>query len=113
MAVEGLKPSALLLLIGVLLDAVFGDPQYALHPIRLIGRTLTAYENFLRRLRWNGYGGGCLLLLLLAVTWIVIPSALIQLLFQHVAIIGAVLHVLVIFTLMALRDLINHVRAVE
>ena len=37
------------LLIGVILDAVFGDPVYAWHPIRLIGRLITYLEGAVRR----------------------------------------------------------------
>ena len=58
MGFAGLAPSASLLLIGLLLDAVFGDPQLRLHPIRLIGDTLTAFERFLRRIGLSGYFGG-------------------------------------------------------
>ena len=50
MGFEGLAPSASLLLVGLLLDAVFGDPQLRFHPIRLMGDTLTVFERLLRRL---------------------------------------------------------------
>src|SRR5262245_30766932 len=105
MGIEGLEPSAWLLLSGLLLDFVFGDPQYSLHPIRLIGRTLTAYENALRRLGWDGYIGGCLLLVFLSITWIVIPSAVLVVIFRFSPTAALVLHALVVFSLMAIRDL--------
>jgi adenosylcobinamide-phosphate synthase len=113
MAIEGLKPSALLLVVGVLLDAVFGDPQIAWHPIRLIGRSLTGYEKLLRRWGWNGYGGGCALFLLLSFTWVVVPSIVVSLVFAEAAIVGLIVHALIIYSLLALRDLIDHVRSVD
>jgi adenosylcobinamide-phosphate synthase len=113
MAIDGLKPSAFLLLAGLLLDTVFGDPQIALHPIRVVGRSLTAYEKLLRRLQLNGYGGGCLLLLFLCITWVAIPSLIIVFVFELNSTIALFLHVLIVYTLMALRDLIDHVRSVD
>ena len=105
MAVEELKPSAILLLTGLLLDTLFGDPQFRFHPIRVLGRTLSGCEQFLRRLGWNGYGGGCVLFLMLAVSWVVLPALL-------VIWAGAFLHVLIVYAFFALRNLIDHVRAV-
>src|SRR5205823_4528375 len=89
-----------------LLDALIGDPQVAFHPIRLIGRTLSACEALLRRLHWNGYAGGCVLFVVLTAVWVVLPSLL-------VAWGGAVLQILFVYVCFALRNLIDHVRAVH
>ena len=113
MGIEGLEPSAVLLLAGILLDAIFGDPRYALHPIRLIGRSLTRYEKFLRRREWDGYGGGCLLFLLLGITWVLLPSLVLLLIFRWSPTLALVFHVFLVFSLMALRDLFDHVRALD
>jgi adenosylcobinamide-phosphate synthase len=113
MGIEGLSPSAWLLLAGIALDAVFGDPRYSYHPIRLMGRTLTAYEKLLRRAGLHGYAGGCALFVLLAVTWVAIPSLFVHLLFQWQPAAALLAHVFLVFSLVALRDLIGHVRAVE
>jgi adenosylcobinamide-phosphate synthase len=103
---EELAPSALLLLVGLTLDALFGDPQFRFHPIRLIGGTLSAIEKLLRRFKCDGYVGGCLLSLLLTLIWVVVPSLL-------VVWAGSLLHVFVIYVLFALRNLIDHVRAIK
>jgi adenosylcobinamide-phosphate synthase len=113
MGIEGLSPSAWLLFSGVMLDAALGDPRYSLHPIRLMGRTLAAYERLLRRFQLDGYIGGCLLFVLLGVTWIAIPSVLIALLFRMRPVAGVVVHSFFVFSLLAFRDLIDHVRRVE
>ena len=39
----------LALLLGVLLDFLFGDPRFALHPVRLMGRLAAALEKHLRK----------------------------------------------------------------
>lgn len=45
-----LKYSTTALALGVIIDAVFGDPQVPWHPIRLIGKLIAAAERRLRRL---------------------------------------------------------------
>ena len=106
MAIEGLGPSAFLLLAGLVLDALFGDPQFRFHPVRLIGATLSRFEAFLRAHHWDGYGGGCVFFLCLTLTWVFLPSLLVWWA-------GALLHVLVVYVFFALRNLIDHVRAVN
>lgn len=54
-----LKVSALV--VAFLLDLKFGDPVYALHPVRLMGRAVAAGENFFRRVIANEKIGGALL----------------------------------------------------
>ena len=71
-----LEPDPVLLLCAVVLDGLFGDPVYALHPIRLMGATLSFFERMLRGLRLDGYAGGCFLFFLLAVFWVGVVCAL-------------------------------------
>ena len=101
------------LAIAVLLDLALGDPVYRFHPIRLMGASLTAIENALRRLGANGYGGGIALFVILAALWVVI-FALLQLGF---AALGAwpawIFHVFAVYSLLAFGDLIHHVWRVE
>jgi len=54
------------------LDLLFGDPVYRLHPVRLIGKLLTCYENRLRKIGLDGKFGGILLVLLLLASSLVI-----------------------------------------
>ncbi|HEY2980229.1 MAG TPA: adenosylcobinamide-phosphate synthase CbiB [Anaerolineales bacterium] len=113
MAIEGLAPSAPLLVAGILLDALLGDPQFRFHPIRLIGSTLTGFEKLLRRCGLNGYVGGCLLFGLLGLVWVAIPCIALLRLYGWWAPAGALAHVLLVYTFLALRDLLDHVRVVE
>lgn len=102
-----------LFLSGLLLDALFGDPQIRLHPIRLMGDVLLALEKLLRSLRIDGYLGGCLLFVGLAVAWVVTPSALVSWLSSWNSRAGIVAHVFVVYSMFALRDLVDHVREVQ
>jgi len=108
-----LAPSAIFLLAGVLLDAILGDPQVWFHPIRLMGRTLSAYERLLRRLKLDGRVGGCLLFILLCVTWVAAPCAIVVRLSEWIPQAGYTAHILLIYVCFALRDLIHHVRSVQ
>ena len=65
-----LPPEGYLLLGILVLDVLFGDPVYALHPVRLIGQSCEKLENLLRSLKQSGYLGGIMLTLLL-VAWVV------------------------------------------
>jgi len=113
MGFGGLAPSALLLLAGVLLDAILGDPQVWFHPIRLMGSTLSAYERLLRKVQLNGYFGGCLLLVLLSATWVAVPCLIVMQIHQWNPMAGMVAHVLLVYVFFALRDLVDHVRSVQ
>jgi len=49
-----------------MIDAIFGDPVYKLHPIRLLGLSLAFFEKVLRKIKLDGFiGGVCLFILLL------------------------------------------------
>lgn len=113
MGIEGLAASPIALLAGLLLDALFGDPQLRYHPIRLMGSTLSWLERVLRRMRLDGYGGGCLLLAGLSLVWVVLPTFVLGVLSRWSPSAAAALHVFVIYVLFAMRDLVDHVRAVQ
>jgi adenosylcobinamide-phosphate synthase len=101
------------LAIAVAADALLGDPVYPLHPIRLIGRTLSATERALRRIGADGYGGGIALFLVLAVIW---PGGAILAMRAAHAVSPALawaLHVFLLYSLLALGDLLRHVWRVE
>jgi adenosylcobinamide-phosphate synthase len=61
----------------------------------------------------DGYGGGCLLFLLLTLSWVVIPCTVIALVFALSPAAALLIHVFLVYSLLALRDLINHVRLVD
>jgi adenosylcobinamide-phosphate synthase len=108
-----LKPNAWFLVAAVLLDFAIGDPVYAAHPVRLMGRTLTFFENRLRVMRADGYAGGIALFLLLACVWIGGVSGVTLAIerVSHSAAIAA--HVFWVYSFVALHDLFRHVWRVE
>ena len=107
----GAQPYALAA--AVLADLALGDPVYRFHPIRLIGASLTAIEKGLRRIGADGYGGGIALFVILAALWMLVVT-LAQFAFGALGYWSAwIFHVFVVYSLLALGDLLRHARRVE
>ena len=105
------QPGALA--VAVFLDLALGDPVYGFHPVRLIGSSLTAIENGLRRIGADGYGGGVALFFILASLWVVVVI-LAQFGFAATGPWPAWLfHMFVVYSLLAFGDLLRHVWRVE
>ncbi len=103
---EILRPDPWFLAAGVAADLLLGDPVYRAHPVRLIGWTLTRFENTLRRAGLDGYAGGIALFALLGTIWVGVIFFL-----QGTA--AKVIHVFLVYSLLALRDLLHHGLDVE
>jgi adenosylcobinamide-phosphate synthase len=103
------------LLLGgaVVLDLLIGDPVYRTHPIRLMGNTLTWFENSLRKLGADGYGGGIALFLLLSIVWVGGTGAVLFALQKWNNPAASVFHLFLAYSCLALHDLLQHSWAVE
>lgn len=101
-----------LIVVAGLLDAVFGDPVYRWHPIRLLGAWSLWWERRLFALGLNGYGGGLLH------WWLVVGGALAAWWGIRRGLGG--LHpwaawgwdLFLVYSLLCLRDLVEHGRRV-
>lgn len=108
-----LEPNAWLLIAGVSLDLLLGDPVYAWHPVRLVGRALTWTEHRLRAWGLDGYAGGILLFVALAaasLAAVLIAGFVASSITPSLA---WVVHLLVLYSLLALGDLLRHVWRIE
>ena len=113
MVLSGLAPRADLLAVAVVLDMMLGDPVYPWHPIRLVGRSLRWFEARLRAMGAGGYLGGCALFVALAVVWGGGTAAVLAgVSWLHPAA-GTALHLFLLYSLLALRDLLKHVGAID
>jgi adenosylcobinamide-phosphate synthase len=103
-----LAPNAYALALAVACDLALGDPVYRAHPVRLIGRTLQAFERGLRHVGADEYGGGIALFIGLSIVWVAgVPGTLV--LAHHVdARAGWILHAFMLYSLLALGDLLRH-----
>jgi len=108
-----LAPSAAALAAAVVLDLALGDPPYRAHPVRLIGATLSLLERGLRRLGADGYIGGVLLFVALGAGWTIAWSAAILAVSALSTPAASTLHVFLLYSLLALGDLLRHAGRVD
>jgi adenosylcobinamide-phosphate synthase len=98
---------------AVIADLAIGDPVYRLHPVRLIGDALTFTERALRSVGAHGYGGGVALFAILCSTCVAVATAAILISFALTPWLAWIVHTLVLYSLLALGDLLRHVWRVE
>jgi adenosylcobinamide-phosphate synthase len=111
--IDLLGPHPLALAIAVPVDLAIGDPVYRWHPIRLIGHGLRLIENLLRSVGADGYGGGIALFAMLALAALgVVAGAMVASLALSVWV-AWILHVFLVYSLLALGDLVHHVWRVD
>lgn len=64
-----MNPPAIVLIAALCLDLAIGDPEYSLHPVRLMGRLIESLELKLRSWGLDGFFGGALL-----AAWVIAAS---------------------------------------
>ncbi len=100
------------LFIAFILDLLIGDPFYKYHPIRIIGQCITHFERALRKLGWEGKGGGIILVLI--VGGIMLSGYLIlnTLFFRLHRWLFFCFNLYLCYACLALGDLLNHIKPV-
>jgi adenosylcobinamide-phosphate synthase len=101
-----------ILFFGFLLDQIIGDPPFKYHPIRLIGRGISALESLLRNSGLVGRGGGILLVLGIEVPTLVIYIVVIKALKYIHPIPAWGFNFAIFYSCLALKDLFQHIRPV-
>ncbi|MEA2904484.1 MAG: adenosylcobinamide-phosphate synthase [Alphaproteobacteria bacterium] len=108
-----LAPHPVALAIAVLADLALGDPVYRWHPVRLVGDALNLCENGLRAIGADGYGGGIALFAILAAGSVAVVTAILFAALSFTPPLAWLLHVLLLYALLALGALLRHVWRVE
>ena len=108
-----LAPHSAALVVAIALDGALGDPVYRAHPVRLMGHALHVVEDALRNLGATGYVGGSVLFLTLSALWVGAVSA--TALLAHAASVWLAwgFHLFILYSLLALGDLLAHGWRVE
>ena len=106
-------PSAAMLMVGVAIDFAVGDPNYAWHPVRLIGAMLNGVERRLRDVGLDGYGGGILLFVTLAIACVGAMVVVLWAADAASAPLAWLVHLFFLYSLLALGDLLRHVWTIE
>ena len=100
-----LLTAALPLLLGFLLDAILGDPYTFPHPVRLIGRLITALEDFTRAHFRSLKAGGAVLVLIVLLLSGGIPLGLLCLCYRLHPVLGIAVESILCYWLIAARCL--------
>jgi adenosylcobinamide-phosphate synthase len=108
-----LAPQPALLLVAIAADLAVGDPVYAWHPIRVIGRALAWIEGKLRAAGLDGYGGGVLLFVALAIVSLGAAVAILAAADAAAPRLAWFVHLFLLYSLLALGDLLHHVWRIE
>jgi len=99
---------AFIILLAFILDLIFGDPRYGLHPIRLIGRYILLFTKILRRSGLDGKGGGILLVVMVETIFLATYLTA-SLIFHHInMVIGLGFDLFIGYSCLALKDLFIH-----
>jgi adenosylcobinamide-phosphate synthase len=103
-----------LLLVGIVVfDLMVGDPRTPLHPVVLMGRSLTWFEEKLLQTRhWNRLGG-CYLFIFLLSSWTGLSILLLHLLHWLHPILGWCSAIAFGGMMLAYRSLVEHLRQVD
>jgi adenosylcobinamide-phosphate synthase len=110
---QALAPEPIALVFAVVTDLVIGDPVYAWHPIRLVGGALQRMERRLRAAGLDGYGGGVLLFVGLAVVGLTGLAVVVGAALAVSSTLAWIVHVIALYMLLALGDLLHHVWRIE
>lgn len=112
-----MNSAALVLALAVALDLLAGDPVYPLHPVRLIGKLAAGAERVLRRAGLRGTVGGILLTVTMATAataaYAAIRGGIARLLGGLSAAAAGGIDVFVLYSVIALRDMVAHARPVS
>ena len=109
---RGISATGATIAMALILDFVFGDPNYRLHPVRLIGQLIRRLEGLLWDRQLRGTRGGWVLL------WGVVGVALcayagVRLIMEHVLPgLGWVLDVYLLYSCVALLDMVRHTQPI-
>jgi adenosylcobinamide-phosphate synthase len=103
---------ALILLAAFSLDLLWGDPEYPLHPVRIIGRSIKFFELLINRAGFSGVPAGTLLVVASVFTsWGAYLG--VHLLASSVSIhLGMVVDVFLAYSCLALEDLLRRARLI-
>jgi adenosylcobinamide-phosphate synthase len=112
-ALDRLWPDPLLLTVAVVADLAVGDPAYRWHPVRLVGSALIWIEDRLRTAGLDGYVGGVLLCVLLAALSLGVTVLMLLVAALGSAAVAWLVHAFLLYSLLALGDLLRHVRRID
>lgn len=99
----------LAVLVGFILDLIFGDPYNLPHPIRLIGNLISGTEKLLRKIinkkPRNLLFGGFILVLVVVTLTTAIPLIILTLLYHYIPLLGFMVESIMCYYILAMKCL--------
>ncbi len=102
----------ILILLAFLLDLIFGDPRYRLHPVRLMGFCIGFFTRLLKRVGLGGRAGGVLLAIITSFIFLASFLTIHVLLHKFQYVVGFAFDLFVCWSCLALKDLVIHTELV-
>jgi len=100
------------MVIAFILDYILGDPRWLPHPVRVIGKAISCLELFFMRFcraAWSQRVAGATMTILIAGGAFLITVLAINYSFSFHFILGMVLTVYILYSMLAMKDMIRHV----
>lgn len=103
--------SLIALIIGFILDVIFGDPNYFFHPVRLIGNLIAKAELVLRKIfpktpRGEIVAGSFLVIFVVFIS-VLIPGVILILLYNFNIYLGIIIESIFVYQLLSMKALKN------
>jgi adenosylcobinamide-phosphate synthase len=99
----------LAILVGFILDLIFGDPYNLPHPIRLIGNLISGTEKLLRKILNKNPGnllfGGFVLVIAVVTLATAVPIVILTLLYHFIPIVGFLVESIMCYYILAMKCL--------
>jgi adenosylcobinamide-phosphate synthase len=102
----------ILLITALLLDGLFGDPRWYPHPVKIIGAAAQGFENIFRKAVTPQRLAGLATTIATLLFSVAVVSALLYVAGIYSVILQNIIAVLLIYSLVAMKDLLVHSRAV-
>ncbi len=93
------------IVLAYILDLLIGDPRFLPHPVKGMGQAITFLERILRKLPFNLYLSGCVLVVVLVGGTFMLAGKILSIVFQLNPFLGEAVTVFLIYTALSIRDL--------
>lgn len=94
---------------GFVLDLILGDPRWLYHPVCLIGKMISLFENVIRKIfpktEKGEITGGLVEVALICAVTLLVPSVVLYFLYIHLPVLGLILEIFWCYQLLATRSL--------
>ncbi len=103
---------AVIIFLAFLFDLLIGDPEYRLHPIRIIGRGIALFLEVLKKIGLGNRIGGVFLVLIMAGSSLAVYLGIRSILYYFYPPVALIYDLYICYSCLALKDLTKHIMPV-